>query len=300
MIADDVEDFVSALMLEKGMASNTCVSYKSDLVFFAAFLKKRGKTAAESIAREDIVEFLKAERDDGMASSTRARRTAAIRQWLKYLKERRLIAHDPSELLDAPKKDKALPKTLSEQEVFAMLDAVNGDDPRSLRDRAILEVLYGCGMRVSELCAFKVEDIVADGELVRIFGKGSKERLVPIGGAAARALTDYLDHARMFFTKGDLSETHVFVTRLGGPFTRQGIFKIIKERALAVDIAPEKISPHVLRHCFASHMLAHGADIRAIQELLGHADIGTTQIYTHVDRSRFSEIHKLHPRHSMI
>lgn len=297
MIAAEVEDFISALMLEKGMASNTCVSYRSDLLFFAAFLKRRGKTAADAITREDIVEFLRTERDDGLASSTRARRTAAIRQWLKYLKDRRVIAHDPSELLDAPKKDRALPKTLSEKEVFAMLDAVNGDDPRSLRDRAVLEVLYGCGMRVSELCAFKVEDVVADGELVRIFGKGSKERLVPIGGAAARALTDYLDRARMFFTKGNLSETHVFVTRLGGPFTRQGIFKIIKERALAVDIAAERISPHVLRHCFASHMLAHGADIRAIQELLGHSDIGTTQIYTHVDRARFAEIHKLHPRH---
>ena len=297
MIAEEVEDFISALMLEKGMASNTCVSYRSDLLFFAAFLKRRGKTAADAITREDIVEFLRTERDDGLASSTRARRTAAIRQWLKYLKDRRVIAHDPSELLDAPKKDRALPKTLSEKEVFAMLDAVDGDDPRSLRDRAVLEVLYGCGMRVSELCAFKVEDVVADGELVRIFGKGSKERLVPIGGAAARALTDYLDRARMFFTKGNLSETHVFVTRLGGPFTRQGIFKIIKERALAVDIAAERISPHVLRHCFASHMLAHGADIRAIQELLGHSDIGTTQIYTHVDRARFAEIHKLHPRH---
>jgi len=297
VIADDVEDFITALMLEKGMASNTCVSYKSDLVFFAAFLAKRGKTAADAIAREDIVEFLKTEREDGMASTTRARRTAAIRQWLRYLKERRIIAHDPSELLAAPKKDRALPKTLSETEVFAMLDAVNGDDPRSLRDRAILEVLYGCGMRVSELCTFKIEDIVVDGELVRIFGKGSKERLVPIGGAAARALTDYIERARMFFTKGNLSETHVFVTRLAKPFTRQGIFKIIKERAQAVDIPPEKISPHVLRHCFASHMLAHGADIRAIQELLGHSDIGTTQIYTHVDRSRLTEIHKLHPRH---
>ena len=178
-----------------------------------------------------------------------------------------------------------------------MLDAVDGDDPRSLRDRAILEILYGCGMRVSELCSFKTTDLVADGELVRIFGKGAKERLVPLGGAAARALAAYLDRARPLFANGNLSETHVFVTRLATPFTRQGVFKIIKERAAAVDIAPERISPHVLRHCFATHMLAHGADIRAIQELLGHADIGTTQIYTHVDRSRFAEIHRLHPRH---
>lgn len=297
MIADDIEEFASALLLEKGMATNTCVSYKSDLFFFAAFLKRRGIVDAGSVAREDIVEFLRTEIEAGMASATRARRTAAIRQLFRYLKERRRVGHDPSELLDPPKKDKTLPKTLTEQEVCAMLDSVNGDDPRSLRDRAILEVLYGCGMRVSELCSFKVTDIVADGELVRIFGKGAKERLVPLGGAAARSLDAYLEQGRPFFTKGDLSVPHVFITRIGGRFSRQGIFKIIRDRAAAVDIPPEKISPHVLRHCFATHMLAHGADIRAIQELLGHADIGTTQIYTHIDRSRFAEVHKLHPRH---
>ena len=296
MVAD-IDDFIAALMLERGMSSNTCVSYRSDLRFFAAFLARRGISAADAVRREDIVEFLRAEREDGLTSTTRARRTAAIRQWFRYLKERRMIAHDPSELLAAPRKGRALPKTLSEKEVFDMLEAVDGDDPRSLRDRAILEVLYGCGLRVSELCGFRLGDVVAGGELVRVMGKGSKERLVPIGGAAARALSDYLDRARTFFTRGDLAETHVFVTRLAKPFTRQGVFKIIRERAAAVGIAPESISPHVLRHCFASHMLAHGADIRAIQELLGHADIGTTQVYTHVDRSRFAEIHRLHPRH---
>jgi len=199
--------------------------------------------------------------------------------------------------MDPPKKARALPRILSEAEVFRMIDEVAGEDPRSLRDRAMLEVLYGCGLRVSELCELRREDVVADGELLRILGKGSKERLVPIGGAAGRALLQYCEGARESLVRGNLSEAHVFVTRLGKPFTRQGVFKIIKERAAAVGIAAERISPHVLRHCFASHMLSRGADIRAIQELLGHADIATTQVYTHVDTARFGAIHRqFHPR----
>lgn len=297
MLTSNIEDFIVSLTLERGMSENTCVGYQTDLRFFADYLTRHKIDSLSAVTRSDIVSFLAEERAKGMKGSTRARRSAAIRMLFRYLKERHLIAHDPSELMDPPKKALALPRTLSETEVFAMLDAISGKDPRSLRDRAILEVLYGCGLRVSELCALSEEDIIADGELLRIFGKGSKERIVPIGGAAGRAMSAYLASARIVFTRGDMSESHVFLTRLGHPFTRQGIFKIIKERAQAVGIAPENISPHVLRHCFASHMLAHGADVRAIQELLGHSDIGTTQIYTHVDTARFSEIHKLHPRH---
>lgn len=279
------------------MSANTCAAYASDLQFFTEFLTRRQIGAASQITRNDIVDFLGEERKDGLKGSTRARRAVAIRMFLRCLRERHLIAHDPSELMDPPKRDLVLPRILSEAEVFRMLDAVKGDDPRSLRDLALLEVLYGCGLRVSEACALKQEDIVADGELVRVMGKGSKERVVPIGSAAGRALRDYFERSRTTFSHGDLGERHVFLTRLGRPFTRQGVFKIIKERAVAAGIDPAKISPHVLRHCFASHMLSRGADIRAIQELLGHADIGTTQIYTHVDVQRLTEVHKLHPRH---
>ena len=296
-LESDVEGFISALMLEKGMSTNTCEGYRRDLAFFCAYLRRKGIAESAAVTRENIVAFLANEREKGLKGSTRARRTAAIRMFFRYLKERHLLGADPSALMDPPKKALALPRVLSEEEVFRMLDEVKGDDSRSLRDRALLETLYGCGLRVSEACALRREDIVADGELLRILGKGSKERLVPIGGAAGRALAAYLGGGRESFTRGDLSETHVFVTRFGRPFTRQGVFKIIRERAAAVGIAAERVSPHVLRHCFASHMLAHGADIRAIQELLGHADIGTTQIYTHVDTARFAEIHKLHPRH---
>lgn len=297
MLADDIDDYITALELERGMARNTCEAYASDLRFFADYLKKRGRTASADITREDIADFLGEEREEGFKGSTRARRAIAIRTWLTYLKSRKLIRHNPAELMDPPRREQALPKILSEAEVAALIDKVSGKTPRELRDRAMLEVLYGCGLRVSELCDLKMEDIVADGELLRVFGKGSKERIVPIGGAAGRALNAYFASARDRFTHGDLSETHVFVTRRIGPFTRQGVFKIIKQRAAAVGIELSRISPHVLRHSFASHMLAHGADIRAIQELLGHADIGTTQIYTHVDAGRFAEIHRLHPRH---
>ena len=297
VVAEAIEDFIAALALERGMSEKTCEGYGSDLRFFAAYLKRRKIENAADVKREDIVAFLANEREKGMKGSTRARRTAAIRMFFRHLKERHLIKANPSDLMDAPKKALALPRVLSEQEVFAMLDEVKGEDPVSIRDRAMLEVMYGCGLRVSELCELKREDVVADGELLRILGKGSKERIVPIGTAAGRALTAYFEGSRESFARGNLSENHVFLTRLGRSFTRQGVFKIVRARASAVGIAADRISPHVLRHCFASHMLSRGADIRAIQELLGHADIGTTQVYTHVDTARFEEIHKLHPRH---
>ena len=297
MLSTDIDDFIASLRFERSMAENTCAAYGRDLRFFAEFLGKRGVSESADVTRAEIDAYLGEEREEGKKSTTRARRMAAIRMWLKFLKERRYIRKNPAELIDAPKKAKALPKVLSEEETFRMLDAVSGKDPRELRDRAMLEVMYGCGLRVSELCALSTDDIIADGELLRVLGKGSKERVVPIGKAAGRALTDYFASARDVFTKGDPSVTTVFVTRLRKPFTRQAVFKMIKERAAAVGIDPKRISPHVLRHCFASHMLQHGADIRAIQELLGHADIGTTQIYTHVDTHRFGELHrKFHPR----
>ena len=297
MIGSDVEDFLAALLLEKGESENTCTAYRGDLERFVAFLKLRGKEDASSVVRDDIVDFLADERAQGMAGATRARRTAAIRMFFRHLKERHRLRANPSDLMDSPRKARALPRVLTEEEVARMIDEVKGDDPRALRDRALLETLYGCGLRVSEACAMKVEDIIAEGELLRVFGKGSKERVVPIGGGAGRALSAYIAGGRGTLTKGDLSETHVFVTRLGRPFTRQGVFKIVRERAAAAGIAADRISPHVLRHSYASHMLARGADVRVIQELLGHADVGTTQIYTHVDSSRFAEIHRRHPRH---
>lgn len=293
----EIEAFTDALRMEAGLSENTHLGYLGDLKVFAGYLKTHGKTSVKDITLDDISGFLGEARDAGLKPTTRARRAAAIRGFMKYLKSRRMIERNPAELMDSAKISRPLPKVLSEEETARMLDMIDGTEARELRDRAMLETLYGCGLRVSELCDLKLEDIVADGELFRVFGKGGKERLVPIGGAAGRALRKYLEDARTVFTKGDLSVPYIFVTRRRDKFTRRGVFKIVKERAAAADIEAERISPHVLRHCFASHMLSRGADIRAIQELLGHADIGTTQVYTHVDAAKFSEVHKLHPRH---
>ena len=291
-----IDDFLGAMELERGLSANTIEAYTLDLMFFAAFLRRGGKTSPGDITRADIAAFLREEREAGLSDATRARRSAAIRMFLKYLREERAIRSDPAELLDSPQRSRPLPRILSEQEVAAMIDKVDGAEPREIRDRAMLEVLYGCGLRVSELCAMTTGDVADDGELLRVTGKGSKERVVPLGTAAGRALTRYRTEARGSFLR-EKSGSVLFLTRLGGPFTRQGMFKMIRERAADVGIAPDRISPHVLRHSYASHMLGHGADIRAIQEMLGHADIATTQIYTHVDVARFSDIHhRYHPR----
>jgi len=296
-IDPSIADFLSALLLERGASANTIVSYQGDLELFAAHLVRHGLSDISAVTLADIDEFISDSSQDGHKASTCARRAAAIRTFFHFLRERRLISSDPTQLMDPRRISRPLPRVLSEQEVASMLDAVNGEMPREIRDRAILEVLYGCGLRVSELCGLRFDDIVADGELLRVTGKGSKTRLVPITGSAGRALAAYLGSARMSFARGNVGVPQMFLTRLGRAFTRQGVFKIIRERAAAVGIAAERISPHVLRHCYATHMLAHGADIRAIQELLGHADIGTTQIYTHVDTAKFSSIHKkFHPR----
>ena len=296
-LEDEIDAFLASLSFERAMAANTCEAYARDLRRFAEDLSRRGRTCAAEIAREDIVGFLRRERDRGRASTTRARRRAAIRMFLRYLKERHLIASDPSALMDSAKKERPLPRVLSEEEVARLLDSVSGDKPRELRDRAMLEVLYGCGLRVSELCAMKMLDFVSDGELLRVTGKGSKERLVPVGAAAGRALNAYFAKARGTFLPPNRVVPHVFLSALGKPLTRQGVFKLLRTRAAAAGIPASRISPHVLRHSYASHMLAHGADIRAIQELLGHVDIGTTQIYTHVDAGRIADIHhRYHPR----
>lgn len=294
---EEIESFIGMLRFEREMAANTCEAYGMDLAHFAKAMKRRGYVSAGDVARSDIDVYFAGERERAMASATRARRLVAIKTFYRHLLERRFISSDPMALVDRPKKARVLPRVLSEEETFAMIDGVDGDSPRDLRDRAILEVMYGCGLRVTETCELKIDDVVSDGELLRILGKGLKERLVPFGGAAAKAFSDYMISARPSFVKSAGAADRVFLTRLGKPFTRQGIFKIIRERAAAVGIAANRISPHVLRHCFASHMLQRGADIRAIQEMLGHADIGTTQIYTHVDAGRFGEVHRrYHPR----
>jgi integrase/recombinase XerD len=292
-----VDSFAAALALERGLADKTQEAYLRDVRALVCFLRDRAVRDAGSVSRHDITSYLETLRKASKRASSRARAFIAIKEFFAHLKDMRLIAADPAEGLESPKKGLVLPKILPENDMQRLVDSVSGTEPRDLRDRAMLELLYGCGLRVSELCDLTLESFPEGAELVRCTGKGSKDRMVPIGVAAGDAITRYLSSAREAFSKGDVFERHLFLTRLGKKFTRMGVFKILKQRAAAAGVDPSAVSPHVLRHCFASHLLAHGADIRAIQEMLGHSSISTTQIYTHVDHSRLGEVHKTyHPR----
>ncbi len=293
-LAECAASFKAWLALERGLAPKTLEAYGRDIRFFLEFLAARGRVDSRALARTDVVAWLEALRAARKRPTTRARAFVALREFLHHLKAEGFAARDLSEGLDAPRKNLVLPRVLDEGVAGRLMASVAGDDPRDLRDRAMLELLYGCGLRVSELCGLELRDFLADADVVRCRGKGSRERIVPMGGACGRALRRYLESARASFAKGNADERHLFVTRLGRAFTRMGVFKMLRERAGAAGLDPSAVSPHVLRHCFATHMLQHGADIRAIQEMLGHASISTTQVYTHVDRARLGEVHRLH------
>ena len=288
--------FAAWLALERGLAPNTLESYGRDIRFFLAFLKKRGRADVNDVVRDDVAEYLESLRSKNRRASSRARAFVAVREFLRHAKEAGLARADVGEGFDAPKKERALPRVLDEESMRRIVESAAGDGPRDLRDRAMLEMLYGCGLRVSELCSVEVHDVIADAEMVRCRGKGMKERLVPMGVECGRALARYLESARGTFTKGR-EVGALFLTRLGRAFTRMGVFKMLRERAVAAGVDAALASPHVLRHCFATDMLQLGADVRATQEMLGHASIGTTQIYTHVDTARIGAVHrKHHPR----
>ncbi|MBR1870929.1 MAG: site-specific tyrosine recombinase XerD [Kiritimatiellae bacterium] len=289
--------FEGFVALERGMSPNTLEAYSRDVRRFADFLAKRKVSSCDAISRKDLADYLADLQHHYKASSSRARAWAAVRGFLKFAAARGYAKENPSALFDTPKRSQPLPRTLGEDAVARLVESVSGTTPRDLRDRAILELFYACGLRVSELCDLSLDGFSADAELLRCFGKGSKERVVPIGSKAAQALIRYIHCARDVFAKGNAAERHLFLTRNGGRFTREGIAAMLRKRAIAAGLDPATISPHVLRHSFASHLLQHGADIRAIQEMLGHASVATTQIYTHIDTSRFAEAHKrFHPR----
>ena len=286
--------FAAWLALERGLAAKTLEAYGRDIRFFVEFLVARGRVDSREITRGDVVDYLEALRGARKRASTRARAFVALREFMHHLKLEGLVKVDVAEGLEAPKKNLVLPRVLDEESTNLLVSSVNGTSPRDLRDRAILEMLYDCGLRVSELCSLEVRDFIADAEVVRCRGKGSKERVVPMGVSCGQSIRRYLESGRETLVKGNTAERHLFVTRLGRAFTRMGIFKLLRERAAAAGLDASVVSPHVLRHCFATHMLAHGADIRAIQDMLGHASISTTQIYTHVDQARLGEVHRLH------
>ena len=287
--AQALDAFCDALWLEDGLARNTLDAYRRDLAQLAAFLKGRALSAARE---EDLFAFLAARRG---RSASAARMLSTLKRFYRYCLRERRIAADPTLRLDPPKRTPRFPKSLSEADVEALLGAPDIDTPRGLRDRAMLEVLYASGLRVSELVALKSFEANLDAGVVRVLGKGSKERLVPLGEEAVSWVQRYAREARPALMKKRSSDA-LFVTERGAGMTRQAFWHLLK-RYGARAIPGKTLSPHVLRHAFATHLINHGADLRVVQMLLGHADISTTQIYTHVARERLKALHaKHHPR----
>ncbi|WP_339062586.1 site-specific tyrosine recombinase XerD [Tepidibacillus marianensis] len=290
-----VEQFIHYLMVEKGLAQNTLDSYRRDLISYFKFLKSYEGISIEETNRSHIIAYLLSLKNNGRATTTISRNLASIRAFYQYLLRDRIIAKDPSQNLESPKIDKRLPKVLSVEQVESLLNMPDSKTPSGMRDRAMLELLYATGIRVSELVSLNIDDLNLTMGFVKCFGKGSKERIVPLGSMAIRSIKIYLDHARMELTKRRVEES-LFVNHHGTRLTRQGFWKIIKKYAKQAEIETQ-ITPHTLRHSFATHLLENGADLRSVQEMLGHADISTTQIYTHITKSRLKEVYsKAHPR----
>lgn len=297
MNAPVLDEFLSCLSVERGASSHTIDAYAGDLRAYLAHLSERGTSPLEA-TREDVTAFMAALQARGMAPSTVERKVAAVKSFHTFLVREGRTANHPTVDLPLPKVPERLPDVLSIEQVERLMAQPFTSDPTGLRDRAVLEVLYGCGLRVSELTGLDLLDVDLDGGFVRVLGKGSKERLVPIAGAAADALRDYLAHGRPYLrasrTTSRQDPNAVFLSVRGSRLARQSVFGIVRTRGRTVGI---ELHPHTLRHSYATHLLQGGADLRSLQEMLGHADISTTQIYTHVDRTHVREQYlSSHPR----
>lgn len=289
-----LDEFGDALWLADGLAKNTLGAYRSDLALFANWLESRGGGLAEA-TEADIAAYLAHlhTRSESFKPSSQRRLHSALRRFYRWLLDQGRIRVDPLLNVERPMRAERFPKTLSEEHVEALLDAPDAGTPLGLRDRAMLELAYATGLRVSELVDLKLFELSLADQVLRATGKGDKQRLVPLGEVAADWLQRYLSEARPAILKGRTSD-HVFVTGRGTGMTRQMAWTLIKKHAANAGIPREKISPHVLRHAFATHLLNHGADLRVVQLLLGHADISTTQVYTHVARERLKQLHERH------
>jgi integrase/recombinase XerD len=292
-------DFLAYLEFERALSRNTLEAYRSDLLQFGAFLDRRGVSALEA-QHADLAAFLgelaagDTERPP-VAAATLQRKAACLRSFYRHLRREQSIDHDPTADLRSPRKSQRLPHVLARDEVAALLTAPKGTDPASLRDRAMLELMYACGLRASEAVGLEVRDLDLKAQVLRTRGKGSKERLVPVGREAVTAVRAWLAHGRPVFV-GPGAESRLFVNRRGSGLTRQGLYKIVQRHARTVGL-DGRMSPHTLRHSFATHLLAGGCDLRSVQEMLGHADIATTQIYTHLSAERLKDAYfSAHPR----
>lgn len=288
------EEFIDYTIVEKGLSKNSVAAYKRDLLKFEAFLESR-KVDLLKAKREDVLYFISYLRDKGLGSRSTARNLVAIRMFYRFLKMEKKIEILPTENIDLPRVFKRLPDTLSPAEVELILKSPDDKEPLGMRDRAMFELLYATGLRVSELVNITVNRVNLEVGFLIAMGKGSKERVIPLGEIALEWISLYLSSARVKTLKGRESN-YLFVTARGDKMTRQGFWKILKKHALKAGIF-KKISPHTLRHSFATHLLDGGADLRSVQSMLGHADISTTQIYTHVNSERLKKIYRnFHPR----
>ncbi len=294
----EIKHFSAFVSMEKGLSQNSVSAYVSDLSDFRRFLAERGLVSWNSLRRDEILAFLSACKERQLESSSIARRLISIKIFFRFLFQEKLIESDITDVMDSPKLWKILPEFLSHAETEKLLKSFpeTMKDPLTYRNRTILETMYASGLRVSETADLKIRSVHFDQEFLRVSGKGSKERIVPAGRPALKLLRRYIDEVRPILAKDAASSEDLFISYRGKKLDRERIWAIVKEAAQIAGIG-KNIHPHTLRHSFASHLLENGADLRIIQEMLGHADISTTQIYTHVDQARLLKVHKkFHPR----
>jgi integrase/recombinase XerD len=287
--------FEDALVLEEGASPRTIDAYRRDVIRCTVFMREQGVDRADAITAGMLREFVYHLKDLGLAGTSIRRNISALRTWFRIMLTEGLVRHDPTERLDSPARLRTLPEVLSVDAVLKLLAAPQLDERLAFRDRAMLELAYGAGLRVSEWIGLALKDVLLEEGLVRVLGKGNKERLVPIGRSAIGAVAVYVRELRPVLERGEGKGT-LFLNGQGKPLTRMGAWKILRKYVVMAGIE-QAVSPHTLRHSFATHLLEGGADLRAVQEMLGHADIATTQIYTHVDREYLRSVHRqFHPR----
>ena len=291
-----IKEYINYVSLEKGLSENTRSSYINDLNNYKYFLQEKKIKDFNNVSKDDASEFINYLAEIGLSASTRSRYISSIKGLHKYLLSRGDTDTDVTEILQQPKKSASLPETLSIPMINKILAMPDTNKPAGIRDRAMFETLYACGLRVSELLNLKQNDIISEAGIVRIFGKGAKERIVPVGSSALDWIKTYRKKARVLFVKNEPTDDILFLNQRGKGLTRMGLWKLLKKYSEQAGIEV-KVHPHLFRHSFASHLLEGGADLRAVQEMLGHSDISTTQIYTHLDKEYLREVHKaFHPR----
>jgi len=291
-----LRDFLDYLRIERNLAKNTQQAYLDDLADFWRFLDTQGIRSPGQVDHRSLTEYARDLKKRKMAESSVARHFSSLRAYYKFLVMEGYLEHDPTQFLDSPKLPASLPKILDVEDIELLLNAIDTQTVLGLRDRALFELMYAAGMRVSEVCNLSMEQLLLDEDLILVRGKGDKERIVPLGGEAKKWLIEYLEHGRPSLKKGYYNKGTLFLNNRGRPLQRKGIWFILKRLADQAGLK-KPVSPHTFRHSFATHLLEGGADLRMVQEMLGHVDIATTQIYTHLDSTYLKEVHSsFHPR----